>query len=52
MPPTRFAALILAVIAAAGATVAVWAAAGVPLVGLGLGALVGALILGWRGWRR
>ena len=52
MPPARFAALILAVIAAAGATIAVWAAAGLPPVALGLGALVGALVLGWRGWQR
>jgi hypothetical protein len=52
MPPRIFALLILAVIAAAGATIAVWVVADLPLVALGVAALCGSLILGWRGLRR
>lgn len=52
MPPARFAALIAAVIAAAGVTIALWSVAGLPLVALGSAALLGALIVGFRGWRR
>lgn len=52
MPPRVFAILILSVIAAAGATIALWAWAGLPLVALGFAALCASLILGWRGLRR
>ena len=52
MPTTTFVILILAVIAAAGITIALWAVAGLPLVALGMAALLGSLILGWRGLRR
>jgi hypothetical protein len=52
MPPRTFALLIAFVIAAAGATIAVWTIAGLPLVALGTAALLGSLILGWRGLRR
>lgn len=45
MPPARFALLLLAVIAAAGGTIALWAGAGLPLTALGLGALLGSLLL-------
>jgi hypothetical protein len=48
MPPARFAALILAVIAAAGATVTLWVGTGLPVAVLSLGALAGAAVL----WRR
>ncbi len=52
MPPLTFAILILSVITAAGVTIALVYAAGVPLVAFGFAALAGSLILGWRGWRR
>jgi EamA domain-containing membrane protein RarD len=52
MPPHVFATLILSVIAAAGVTIAVWTVAGLPLVALGLAALLGSLILGWRGLKK
>jgi CHASE2 domain-containing sensor protein len=52
VPPRVFAILILSVIAAAGATIALWAWAGLPLVALGFAALCASLILGWRGLRR
>ena len=45
MPPRVFAVLILSVIAAAGATIALWSLAGLPLAALGWAALAGALIL-------
>ncbi len=52
MPAATFAILIASVIAAAGLTIwlAVWA--GIPLAALGLAALAGSLILGWRRLRR
>lgn len=50
MPPARFAALIATVIAAGGATVALAAWAGFPLVALGLLALVLSLAPGLRRW--
>lgn len=52
MPPRTFALLIALVIAAAGVTIGLWAGAGLPLVALGSAALLGSLILGWRGLRR
>jgi hypothetical protein len=52
MLPMTYAALLIAVIAAAGVTIALATAAGLPLVALGFAALAGSLILGWRGWRR
>ena len=52
MPPRTFAILIAAVIAAAGLTIGLWAIAGLPLIALGTAALLGSLILGWRGLRR
>lgn len=52
MPPRTFALLILSVIAAAGATIGLWALADLPLIALGFAALCGSLILGWRGLRR
>ncbi len=52
MPPLTFAILILSVIAAAGVTLALWQVAGLPLVALGTAALLGSLILGWRGLRK
>ena len=48
MPPARFAALLIAVIAAAGVTVALWAGAGLPWVVLLLAALAGTVVLGLR----
>ena len=52
MPPKTFIFLILSVIAAAGVTIALWAGAGLPLIALGSAALLGSLILGWRGLKR
>lgn len=52
MPPKAFILLILSVILAAGVTIALWAGAGLPLVALGGAALLGSLVLGWRGHRR
>ena len=52
MPPKTFIFLILSVIAAAGVTIALWAGAGLPLIALGSAALLGSLILGWRGFKR
>ena len=52
MPPRTFALLIASVIAAAGVTIGLWTVAGLPLVALGTAALLGSLILGWRGLRR
>ena len=52
MPPKTFLLLILCVIAAAGVTIALWAGAGLPLVALGTAALLGSLVLGWRGFKR
>jgi hypothetical protein len=52
MPPATFAVLILSVIAAAGVTIVLWTVAGLPLIALGTAALLGSLILGWRGLRR
>ena len=52
MPPKTFLVLILSVIAAAGITIALWAGAGLPLVALGSAALLGSLVLGWRGLKR
>jgi hypothetical protein len=52
MPPKTFLLLLLSVIVAAGITVALWAGAGLPLIALGSAALLGSLILGWRGFRR
>jgi hypothetical protein len=52
VPPRTFALLILSVIAAAGVTIGLWAVAGLPLVALGTAALMGSLIVGWRGLRR
>jgi hypothetical protein len=52
MPPKTFALLILSVIAAAGVTIALWAGAGLPLIALGSAALLGSLILGWKGFKR
>ena len=52
MPPKTFIFLILSVIAAAGVTIALWAGAGLPLIALGSAALLGSLVLGWRGDKR
>jgi hypothetical protein len=52
MPPRTFALLIASVVAAAGATIALWTVAGLPLVALGTAALLGSLLLGWRGLGR
>ncbi len=52
MPPRTFAILILSVIAAAGITIAMWTIAGLPLAALGVAALCGGLIMGWRGRRQ
>jgi hypothetical protein len=52
MPPKTFLLLILSVIVAAGITIALWAGAGLPLIALGSAALLGSLILGWKGFRR
>ena len=52
MPPKTFLLLILCVIAAAGVTIAMWAGAGLPLIALGTAALLGGLVLGWRGFKR
>ncbi len=52
MPPKTFALLILSVIAAAGVTIALWAGADLPLIALGSAALLGSLVLGWRGFKR
>lgn len=51
MPPHIFALLILTVIAAAGATIALWSLAGLPLAALSLLALCAALAAGWRASR-
>jgi hypothetical protein len=49
MPPRVFALLILTVIAASGVTIALWSVAGLPLVALGTGALLGTLALSlWK----
>lgn len=50
MPPARFVVLLATVIAAGGATVALAAWAGLPLVVLGLVALVLSLAPGLRRW--
>ena len=52
MPPKTFALLILTVIAAAGVTIALWVGEGLPLIALGSAALLGSLLLGWRGLKR
>ena len=52
MPPLAFAALIISVIAAAGVTIAIWSFAGLPLMALGVAALLGSLIQGYRGLKR
>jgi hypothetical protein len=52
MPPKIFLLLILSVIVAAGITIALWAGAGRPLIALGSAALLGSLILGWKGFKR
>lgn len=52
MPPKTFLLLMLSVIAAAGVTIALWAGVGLPLIALGSAALLGSLILGWRGLKR
>lgn len=51
MPARTFAVMILSVILAAGATIAVFAVLDLPLVALGVAALLGSLILGYRRWR-
>ncbi|MFN3937394.1 MAG: hypothetical protein ACK4KW_07420 [Gemmobacter sp.] len=48
MPARTFALLILTVLAAAGATVALWQASGLPALALALPALAGVALL----WRR
>lgn len=50
MTPARFATLVALVIAAAGGTVALAVGAGLPLVALGLVALVLSLAPGLRRW--
>jgi hypothetical protein len=51
MPVTHFLLMLTSVIAAAGATIALFAVADLPLVALGFAALAGSLILGLRQWR-
>ncbi len=51
MPLTHFLGLIALVILAAGATLALAFWANVPLVALGVAALLASLILGVRQWR-
>ena len=51
MPPAMFATLLLAVIAAAGATIALATWSGLPLVALGLLALIASLWPGLRRWK-
>lgn len=51
MPLTHFLALLTLVVVAAGATLALAFWAKVPLVALGLAALMASLILGVRQWR-
>ena len=51
MPLPQFVTLIVAVIAAAGATIALAAWSGLPLVALGLLALVASLWPGLRRWK-
>jgi hypothetical protein len=51
MPLPYFLAMIAAVIAAGGATIALATWAQLPLVALGFAALAGSLILGLRQWR-
>lgn len=51
MPPLTFTLLILSVITAAGGTIALAFAAGVPVAALGIAALLGALALRLL-WRR
>ena len=51
MPQTTFAILIVTVIGAAGATIALAAWAGFPLVALGLLALAASLWPGLRRWK-
>jgi len=51
MPHTTFAALIVTVIAAAGATIALAVWAGFPLVALGLLVLAASLWPGLRRWK-
>lgn len=51
MPHTTFLALLVTVIAAAGATIALAAWAGFPLVALGLLVLVASLWPGLRRWK-
>jgi hypothetical protein len=51
MPLTHFLGLIVLVILAAGATLALAFWANVPLVALGVAALLASLILGVRQWR-
>jgi hypothetical protein len=51
MPLPYFLAMIAAVIAAGGATIALATWAQLPLAALGFAALAGSLILGLRQWR-
>jgi hypothetical protein len=51
MPLPYFLLMLASVIVAAGATIALAAWAGLPLVALGFAALAGSLILGLRQWR-
>jgi hypothetical protein len=51
MPPITFAALIVTIIAAAGATIALAVWSGFPLVALGLLALLASLWPGLRRWK-
>jgi hypothetical protein len=51
MPLPYFLLMLLGVIAAAGATIALFTWTGLPLVALGFAALAGSLILGARQWR-
>lgn len=51
MPATRFALLLVCVIALAGATIALTVWAGFPLVALGLLVLVASLWPGLRRWK-
>lgn len=51
MPPATFAALLLFVIAAAGATIWLAFVAGLPLVALGLAVLLASLWPGLRRWK-
>jgi hypothetical protein len=51
VPPATFAVLLMVVIAAAGATIWLAFAAGLPLVALGLAVLLASLWPGLRRWK-